>query len=131
MLSHDGMSQPGASTASMRGLSSRRVDSGPFAAIMGTGCMACGKPVDGHSSPADGSRPRPHVGAGRTTSGLNTISTRKVKEVTVPLPPLALQQRFAQVVESKLALSAKITGQLSLSNAMFATLSQRAFRGEL
>lgn len=37
--------------------------------------------------------------SGRTTSGLNTISTSDVKQCPVFLPPLALQQDFAKLVE--------------------------------
>lgn len=71
------------------------------------------------------------IGAGRTTSGLNTISTRKVKEVLVPLPPLELQKRFAQIVRKQAALTSRLQSQLATSGDLFATLSQRAFRGEL
>jgi type I restriction enzyme S subunit len=41
------------------------------------------------------------IGAGRTTSGLNTISTRKVKEVRIPVPALALQKKFDKFVSRK------------------------------
>jgi type I restriction enzyme S subunit len=71
------------------------------------------------------------IGAGRTTSGLNTISTRKVKEVRVPLPPIRLQQNFAEIVRRQVAISAKLSMQLELSNGLTSSLSQRAFRGEL
>ena len=71
------------------------------------------------------------IGAGRTTSGLNTISTRKVKEVSVPLPPVALQEQFAHVVRKQVALTSRLLGQKVMANDLFAALSQRAFAGDL
>lgn len=71
------------------------------------------------------------IGAGRTTSGLNTISTRKVKEVRIPLPPIELQQKFFEVVRAQLAITGKLSAQLELSKGLISSLSHRAFRGEL
>lgn len=71
------------------------------------------------------------IGAGRTTSGLNTISTRKVKEVSVPLPPVALQEQFAHVVRKQVALTSRLLGQKVMANDLFAALSQRAFAADL
>lgn len=71
------------------------------------------------------------IGAGRTTSGLNTISTRKVKEVSVPLPPVALQEQFAHVVRKQVALTSRLLEQKVMANHLFASLAQNAFAGEL
>lgn len=71
------------------------------------------------------------IGAGRTTSGLNTISTRKVKEVSVPLPPMRLQEQFARIVQKQDALLSHLQSELEMSSNLFSALSQRAFRGEL
>ena len=71
------------------------------------------------------------IGAGRTTSGLNTISTRKVKEVRIPLPPVTLQQKFSEVVKARLSTTEKLLTQLELSRSLISSLSHRAFRGEL
>ena len=79
---------------------------------------------------SDGGR-RQLIGAGRTTSGLNTISTRKVKEVSVPLPPVALQDQFAHVVRKQMALTSRLLAQKVIANNLFAALSQRAFAGDL
>jgi type I restriction enzyme, S subunit len=79
---------------------------------------------------SDGGR-RQLIGAGRTTSGLNTISTRKVKEVSVPLPPVALQDQFAHVVRKQMALTSRLLAQKVMANNLFAALSQRAFTGDL
>lgn len=69
--------------------------------------------------------------AGRTTSGLNTISTRKVKEAKLPLPSIELQNRFELVLIHIKALQEKFLHGLALSEANFASASKRAFRGEL
>ncbi len=42
---------------------------------------------------------------GKTTSGLNTISTRNVKEVGIPLPPISLQAVFAKQMQRLEALA--------------------------
>ena len=71
------------------------------------------------------------VGAGRTTSGLNTISTSKVKEVWVPVPPLPVQQKFEEIARRQDMTSRLLDADLKTSGELFASLSQRAFRGEL
>lgn len=71
------------------------------------------------------------ISAGRTTSGLNTISTRKVKEAVIPLPPLDLQIRFEDGISTIGVFQDKLLNALDSSEAIFASLSQRAFRGEL
>ena len=69
--------------------------------------------------------------AGKTTSGLNTISSKNVKETTVLLPPLPLQNQFAAIVEKVETLKAKYTQSLTELEDLYASLSQRAFKGEL
>ena len=69
--------------------------------------------------------------AGKTTSGLNTISSKNVKETTVLLPPLPLQNQFAAIVEKVETLKAKYTQSLTELENLYASLSQRAFKGEL
>jgi type I restriction enzyme, S subunit len=71
------------------------------------------------------------VAAGRTTSGLNTISTRKVKEVRIPVPPIEEQQRFADFVQAQERATARMSRAIDTTFAFFDSLSQRAFRGEL
>ena len=45
------------------------------------------------------------VGRGKTTSGLNTISTRNVRDVSMAIPPFAMQQEFARRANSLRAIS--------------------------
>lgn len=59
------------------------------------------------------------------------ISMGRLRMLKVPLPPLPLQQEFAQRVESVERLKAAHRASLSELNALFASLQHRAFRGEL
>ena len=69
--------------------------------------------------------------AGKTTSGLNTISTKIVKETLVNLPPLPLQNQFAKIVEKTEALKSQYQSSLVELENLFGVLSQKAFKGEL
>lgn len=69
--------------------------------------------------------------AGKSTSGLNTISVSNVRETPIALPPLPLQQTFATRIASIEALKATHRRALVALDALFASLQQRAFRGEL
>jgi uncharacterized phage-associated protein len=69
--------------------------------------------------------------AGKSTSGLNTISVSNVRETPVALPPLALQQTFATRIQAIEALKATHRTALAQLDALFASLQQRAFSGEL
>ena len=58
--------------------------------------------------------------SGKTTSGLNTITTSDVKGCTMFVPPLALQRRYADIVESvrKVIATAEFGSQtVSVANA--------------
>ncbi|GAA3669484.1 hypothetical protein [Microbacterium marinilacus] len=68
---------------------------------------------------------------GKTTSGLNTISTGVVKSAPIPLPSLSLQQEFAAKVEAIHAERARVAHALETDDELFAALQHRAFRGEL
>lgn len=69
--------------------------------------------------------------AGKTTSGLNTISVSDVRETPITLPPLPLQQEFARRVAAVEQLRAAQRQSLSKLDELFASLQHRAFRGEL
>ncbi len=69
--------------------------------------------------------------AGKTTSGLNTISISNVRAVQLQLPPLSLQQEFAQRIELIDRLKTKHRESLAHLNTLFTSLQHRAFRGEL
>ncbi|WP_169091430.1 restriction endonuclease subunit S [Paenibacillus sp. PL91] len=69
--------------------------------------------------------------AGKTTSGLNTISSKNVKDTLVLLPPLPLQNQFTAIVEKVGDLKARYTLSLTELENLYGSLSQRAFKGEL
>nr|WP_281065466.1 restriction endonuclease subunit S [Jiella sonneratiae] len=67
------------------------------------------------------------IGDGKTTSGLNTISTRNVKAVPVPLPPLALQTAFAKQAQRIEATARSLDAAATKAEAMAAALSAEVF----
>jgi type I restriction enzyme S subunit len=69
--------------------------------------------------------------AGKTTSGLNTISASTVRSAPIPIPPLADQQRFVAVVNRASAHRTAVQRALAADDELFASLQSRAFRGEL
>jgi type I restriction enzyme S subunit len=64
---------------------------------------------------------------GKTTSGLNTISTRNVKEVRIPLPPTSLQGVFAEQVQRIDSLARHLDAAAAKAEAMAAGLSAEVF----
>ncbi len=69
--------------------------------------------------------------AGKTTSGLNTISVSEVRATPVALPPIELQREFARRVGAVEKLKTAQRASLAELDALFASLQHRAFRGEL
>lgn len=69
--------------------------------------------------------------AGKSTSGLNTISVSNVRETPIALPPLAIQQNFTTRIQSIESLKATHRRALAALDELFASLQQRAFAGEL
>ena len=70
-------------------------------------------------------------GQARTTSGLNTLSTKKVSSTKIHIPPFELQQRFTSIVDSVEQQKSKMQAHLAQLDTLFASLQQRAFKGEL
>ena len=71
------------------------------------------------------------IAAARTTSGLNTISTTKVKKLAIPLPPIEKQYEFESFVEHQEQMVMKVCRVREEATRLFSSLSQRAFEGEL
>ena len=71
------------------------------------------------------------VKAGKSTSGLNTISVSDVRVAPVALPPLALQQTFATRIQAVESLKTTHSAALAELDALFASLQHRAFAGQL
>jgi type I restriction enzyme S subunit len=69
--------------------------------------------------------------AGKTTSGLNTISVSEVRGTPVAIPPISLQREFARRVTAVEAMKTSQRASLAELDALFASLQHRAFRGEL
>ncbi|UAL31155.1 restriction endonuclease subunit S [Nocardioides rotundus] len=69
--------------------------------------------------------------AGRTTSGLNTISASTVRTAPLPLPPIELQREFAQRIDVTRSQAVSVRRALAADDELFTALQSRAFRGEL
>ena len=68
---------------------------------------------------------------GKTTSGLNTISTSNVKATEVLLPPLSEQKKYSEL-KQKIAMCLRLHQRhFQHTSDLFNSLLQRAFRGEL
>ena len=69
--------------------------------------------------------------AGKTTSGLNTISVSDVKRVPIPVPPMEMQRAFEQQVTARDHIVAQQVASSQNLDNLFESLQYRAFRGEL
>jgi type I restriction enzyme S subunit len=54
-----------------------------------------------------------------------------IKALKIPVPPIELQNRFAQIVEKTEALKTQYQQSLEELENLYGSLSQKAFRGEL
>lgn len=59
------------------------------------------------------------------------LTTTDIKAMKIPLPPLSLQQQFAQQIEELEAIKMRTRASLLELDALFACLQARAFAGEL
>ncbi|WP_221391605.1 restriction endonuclease subunit S [Dyadobacter sp. NIV53] len=59
------------------------------------------------------------IGSSNTTSGLNTISTGKVKNLNLPIPPLSQQHQFAKIIEQIESQKEQAKKSLAESEALF------------
>ncbi|WP_392476951.1 restriction endonuclease subunit S [Nostoc sp. C110] len=66
-----------------------------------------------------------------TSSTISHLTGEKLKVMNIPIPPIDLQKEFAHRVESVEKLKASHRASLSELDALFASLQNRAFRGEL
>jgi type I restriction enzyme, S subunit len=71
------------------------------------------------------------ISAGKTTSGLNTISVRNVKAVRLPVPPIELQSSYARLAKSLGYMENQISAAKTSLEGLFASLLHRAFSGDL
>ena len=63
--------------------------------------------------------------------GTKRFDAAGMRKISVPLPPLALQHRFAQIVESVEQQKATQRAHLAELDTLFASLQARAFSGDL
>lgn len=66
-----------------------------------------------------------------TKTAKKTITAEDIKLIQVPLPPLPLQQKFAQIVQKYERLRAQQRESARQGEHLFQSLLHRAFRGEL
>ena len=59
------------------------------------------------------------------------LSLTKIISVNIPIPPLALQNKFETIVENVERLKAQYQHSLTDLESLYGTLSQKAFSGEL
>jgi type I restriction enzyme, S subunit len=66
-----------------------------------------------------------------SSGSMKNIGKVKMLEIPIPLPPIALQNKFAAIVTKTQGKIQKSTAFLKEAESLFSTLQQRAFRGEL
>ena len=59
------------------------------------------------------------------------LNLAMIRAITIPSPPLALQDRFASIVESIEQQKIRLKAHLAELDALFSSLQSRAFNGEL
>lgn len=69
--------------------------------------------------------------ASGTSGSMLNISMEKLRNVKFAIPPISLQNQFAQIVEKTEALKAQYKASLQELQNMYGALSQQAFKGEL
>ena len=69
--------------------------------------------------------------ASGTSGSMPNISKARLLTLKIPVPPLPLQQKFAERVEAIEKLKASHQRSLDEMDALFASLQSRAFKGEL
>ncbi|MDN5746818.1 MAG: hypothetical protein L0H31_17130, partial [Nocardioidaceae bacterium] len=69
--------------------------------------------------------------AGKTTSGLNTISASTVRSAPLLAPRITIQMDFAARISCLSAQRAAVLRALAADDELFASLQSRAFRGDL
>ena len=62
---------------------------------------------------------------------VKNLNTKLVSQVAIPVPPLALQNRFATIVESVEQQKTRQRAHLAELDTLFASLQSSAFRGDL
>lgn len=74
---------------------------------------------------------KPQIAKAGASTTLPILKKSSFEKITIPLPPLPLQQKFAAIVESIERQKTTHRAHLAELDALFAALQHRAFRGEL
>lgn len=69
--------------------------------------------------------------AGGAAGSMPNISKANLRNVLLPIPPLTIQNEFAAIVEKVERIKAQLKQSLTDLEALYGTLSQKAFKGEL
>jgi type I restriction enzyme S subunit len=67
----------------------------------------------------------------RSIIGMANINAKELRSIDIPIPPVELQQKFAQHCRNVRKSKEKQLSHLAELNALFTSLQDRAFRGEL
>ena len=67
----------------------------------------------------------------KKTSNLASINMTQLRATPVPMPPIDLQNRFAEIVNEQRAMVAQAQQSSTQADSLFNSLVQRAFKGEL
>lgn len=68
---------------------------------------------------------------GETTSGLNTISSKNLKETMVAIPPFGFQIQFVAIVEKVEGIKSRYQQSITNLGKIYGALSQQALKEEL
>lgn len=68
--------------------------------------------------------------AGRTAVQFN-VNAEQISDVVLPLPPLALQERWSRLEFQALQTMRRLRHAESIADTLFHSLVQRAFSGQL
>jgi len=71
------------------------------------------------------------IQAASTNSMKGLVSKGRLSRVATPVPPLELQKRFSHLFRETLRGANHLAGAQAEASALFSSLTQRAFRGEL
>lgn len=76
-------------------------------------------------------RNKSHLLGNMGGAAIQRLTLAKIKKFLIPVPPLDLQRRFANIVESVEKQRARLRQHLAELDTLFASLQQRAFAGDL
>lgn len=67
----------------------------------------------------------------KSGSAIPQLTARQIGDLDVPVPPLDVQRKFAEMERKVASIYSSMTADKTEAEALFGSISQRAFRGEL